>query len=80
MTRTPSFFANELLRRYVLLRAHGFKALDLFLIENILTVFNVSTYALEMVYGLILVIAIVLNTQLTSLWKGSPVGRKGAKA
>jgi ribose transport system permease protein len=55
-------------------------ALDLFLIENILTVFNVSTYALEMVYGLILVIAIVLNTQLTSLWKGSPVGRKGAKA
>jgi ribose transport system permease protein len=54
-------------------------AIDIFLIQNVLTVFNASTFALEMAYGLILVIAIVLNTELEGLWKGSPVGRKGAK-
>lgn len=43
-------------------------ALDVFLIENILTYFNVSTFALQITYGVILVFAVVLNTTLGRRW------------
>ena len=36
-------------------------AIDIFLLQSLLTTFNVSTYVLQIAYGLILVIAVVLT-------------------
>jgi ribose transport system permease protein len=40
-------------------------AIDIFLVQNILTYFNASSFTLEAAYGVILVVAVVLNS-LTS--------------
>lgn len=47
-------------------------ALDIFLLQNALTFFNVSTYVLQMSYGAILVIAVVLTAvQTRAVQKGT---------
>lgn len=43
------------------LAAALFGAADIFLLQNMLTYFNVSTFVLQMTYGLVLVLAVVLN-------------------
>lgn len=47
-------------------------AIDIFLLQSLLTTFNVSTYVLQIAYGLILVIAVVLTAVQERL-----SGRKG---
>jgi ribose transport system permease protein len=43
-------------------------AIDIFLIESILTYFNASSFTLQAAYGAILVVAIILNTTTSRMW------------
>jgi ribose transport system permease protein len=44
-------------------------ALDIFLMQSILTYFNASSFTLEAAYGAILVLAVILNAALMQLWR-----------
>jgi ribose transport system permease protein len=43
-------------------------AVDIFLIQNILTYFNASSFTLEAAYGAILVVAVIVNAASARLW------------
>lgn len=43
-------------------------ALDIFLIQNLLIYFNVSTFLLQVAFGLILIISVVLNSEVIKKW------------
>ncbi len=45
-------------------------AVDIFLLQSILTFFNVSTFALQVAYGVILVLALSLNALQTAALSG----------
>ena len=38
-------------------------AIDIFLLQNLITHFNVSPFAIRITYGLVLVVAVVLNSE-----------------
>ena len=40
-------------------------ALDIFFVENILTIFNVSPFVVNLAYGVILVVALVINAAVS---------------
>jgi ribose transport system permease protein len=44
-------------------------AVDIFLIQNILTYFNASSFTLQAAYGAILVAAVVLNALGGRIWR-----------
>src|SRR5258707_439937 len=52
-------------------------AADIFLLQSILTFFNVSTFALQVAYGVILIVALALNStqgrSLIRLSRGKPI-------
>ncbi len=52
-------------------------AMDIFLLQSILTFFNVSTFALQVAYGVILIVALALNStqgrSLIRLSRGKPI-------
>ncbi|MCC7448321.1 MAG: ABC transporter permease [Anaerolineae bacterium] len=52
-------------------------ALDIFLLQTMLTFFNVSTFLIQIAYGIILIIAISLNAGPVRNWLGS-LGRSRA--
>mgnify|MGYP001037478897 CR=1 FL=1 len=43
-------------------------AADIFLIQSVLTYFNVSTFVLQLAYGIILVVAVCLNSDVVKLY------------
>ncbi|TIM18154.1 MAG: ABC transporter permease, partial [Mesorhizobium sp.] len=47
-------------------------AIDIFLLQSVLTAFNVSTYVLQIAYGVILVVAVIMTALQERL-----SGRKG---
>lgn len=48
-------------------------AADIFLLQNVLSTFNVSTFVLQMTYGIVLVLAVCLNSdRLKTMLKRSP--------
>ncbi len=56
-------------------------AVDIFLLQNLITHFNVSSFVLQIVYGLILVLAVALNSDVLMdkflrLRKGNNYGKK----